>query len=188
MLMRDEAGFGLAERFRAPSGAPLGEIFSFLSGLYFRGKTAYSERFSLPPPNAPPALIITSSRGLLPPDRAITPRDLLEFASIPIDLREPRYRLPLIADVERLATATPAECGFVLLGSVASPKYVDLLGSILGERLLFPPLFAGMGDMQRGSLLLRAAAAGVELEYLPVAGATLSFAAGRSRSHRTSDR
>ncbi|HEX6070823.1 MAG TPA: hypothetical protein VFZ18_13395, partial [Longimicrobiaceae bacterium] len=107
-----------------------------------------------------------------------------EFATVPIDLRERRYREPLIADLERLRAATPPECRFVLLGSVASPKYVELLTGILGARLLLPDAFAGMGDMQRGALLLRAAREGVELPYLPVLGATLSRAASRVRGVR----
>lgn len=184
ILTREDAAFDLARRFRSPVGAPLGEVFAFLSGLYFRGKLAYAERFAQPPAAAPASLVITSSRGLLSPDRPITGTELREFASTPIDLREPRYRAPLASDLERLVAATSGDCRFILLGSVASPKYVELLGTILGERLLFPPLFAGMGDMQRGSLLLRSAAEGAELDYLPVRGATLSHATTRARGRR----
>jgi hypothetical protein len=43
--------------------------------------------------------------------------------------------------------------------------------AVLGERLHFPAEFVGRGDMSRGGLLLRAVRAGVELAYLPVAGA-----------------
>jgi hypothetical protein len=186
VLTRAEAAFDLAERFRSPEGATLGEVFAFLSGLYFRGKLAYSERFAHPPFPIEGSLVITSSRGLLPPHVHVGPGDLDEFATVPIDLREPRYREPLIADLERLRAATPPECRFVLLGSVASPKYVELLAGILGARLLFPDAFAGMGDMQRGALLLRAAREGVELPYLPVLGATLSRAASRVRGARAS--
>jgi len=56
----------------------------------------------------------------------------------------------------------------VLLGSIASDKYVDVLAPALGERLHYPPSFVGRGDMSRGGLLLRSAAAGVELDYLPL--------------------
>jgi hypothetical protein len=59
----------------------------------------------------------------------------------------------------------------VLLGSIASDKYVDLLLEVFGERLLFPAEFVGRGDMSRGGLMLRCATAGVEMSYLPVAGA-----------------
>jgi hypothetical protein len=181
VLTRAEAEFDLAQRLRSPAGATLGEVFAFLSGLYFRGKLAYAERFSHPPFPLEGSLVITSSRGLLPTHVYVGPGDLEEFATVPIDLREPRYREPLEADLERLRTTTPPECRFILLGSVASPKYVDLLGRILGDRLLFPDSFAGMGDMQRGALLLRSAREGVELPYLPVLGSTLSRAAARPR-------
>ena len=61
----------------------------------------------------------------------------------------------------------------VLLGSVASPKYVDVLTAIFGERLRFPIAFVGRGDMSRGGLLLRHARDGVELEYVAVLGASV---------------
>jgi len=56
----------------------------------------------------------------------------------------------------------------VLLGSIASGKYVDVLGPALGARLHYPPAFIGRGDMSRGGLLLRHAAAGTELDYAPL--------------------
>jgi hypothetical protein len=177
VLLRPEASFELAERLRSPEGAPLGEVFSFLSGLYFGGKLAYARRFAAPPPGLPGSLVITSSRGLLPPGTRVRPADLEEFAAVPIDPREPRYREPLAADLARLAAEAP-DCDFVLLGSVATAKYIDLLLAALGERILFPSVFAGMGDMQRGALLLRSARDGVELPCVPVAGAVLS---GRAR-------
>ena len=61
----------------------------------------------------------------------------------------------------------------MLLGSIASPKYVDILTAIFGERLQFPIAFVGRGDMSRGGLLLRHASDGVELDYVPVLGASL---------------
>lgn len=181
LLTRDEAAFDLAVRFRSPYGAPLGEVFSFLSGLYFRGKLAYSERFARPTATAPGTLVITSSRGVVSPQTPLTPMLLDEFARTPIDLREPAYLEPLVASVSTLNAELPSHSHFVLLGSVASNKYVHPLLDLLGERLLFPPAFAGMGDMQRGSLLLRAAAEESELEYRPVAGAILSRAGRASR-------
>jgi hypothetical protein len=65
------------------------------------------------------------------------------------------------------------DCDVVLLGSIASPKYVDVLLAIFGSRLRFPIDFVGRGDMSRGGLLLRQAREGQELEYTPVAGAVL---------------
>src|SRR5258705_137811 len=74
---------------------------------------------------------------------------------------------------------SPAPCGgpppehVVLLGSIATGKYVDCLLEVFGPRLVFPAAFVGRGDMSRGGLLLRAARSGKELAYTPIAGATL---------------
>jgi len=65
----------------------------------------------------------------------------------------------------------PPESEIVLLGSVASDKYVDPLLGVFGERLVFPPSFVGRGDMSRGGLLLRCVRSGEELTYVPVKGA-----------------
>src|SRR5438477_13153763 len=61
-------------------------------------------------------------------------------------------------------------CEIVLLGSIATPKYVEPLLGIFGERLLFPSEFVGRGDMSRGGLLLRCLREQVELKYVPVNG------------------
>ena len=178
ILLRPDAVFDLAQQLRSPIGAPLGDVFSFLSGLYFRGKMAYASRFSQPPPDAPPALVITTNRGLLRPEVRVGPAELQSFGVVTIDPRDDRYRVPLLEDVARVAAA--ADCDFVLLGSIANPKYVALLTEVLGERLLFPEPFPGMGDMQRGALMLRSARSGEELPYLPVMGAVLSRARSRA--------
>jgi hypothetical protein len=70
-----------------------------------------------------------------------------------------------------LAREIGPECDVILLGSIASQKYVELLVEIFGDRLRFPVEFVGRGDMSRGGLLLRKATEGVELEYVPVLGA-----------------
>jgi hypothetical protein len=169
VLLRAEAGFALATRLRS-GDATLGEAFGFLSGLYFRGKLEYARAFARPPAGAGGVHVITTSRGLVEPDRRVGVGDLLEFRAVAIDPAEPRYRGPLLDTAGALAAAAPhAEA--VLLGSVASGKYVDVLLDIFGERLLFPASFVGRGDMSRGGLLLRAAADGAELEYVPVTGA-----------------
>ena len=64
------------------------------------------------------------------------------------------------------------ECEIVLLGSIAEAKYIHPLGGIFAERLLFPAEFVGRGDMSRGGLMLRCAAAGTELAYIPAQNAT----------------
>jgi hypothetical protein len=172
MVMRPEAQFPLAQRLRSPGGAPLGEVFAFMSGLYFRGKMAYVQAFSTPPAGLPGALVITPTRGLVPPESHVTVEVVREFAELgDVALDNPRYRGPLEAHARALDEAAgPATC-YVLLGSIASGKYVDVLTQILGERLLFPADFVGRGDMSRGGLMLRAASDGPELEYAPVLGA-----------------
>jgi hypothetical protein len=166
-LLAPRAAFELARRVRG-EGAPLGEVMSFLSALYFRGKLAYAQRFASAPAGV---LVITAGRGLLAPDTAITSADLRAFARVPIDCDEPRYVDPLRRDAERLRAELPRGAEIVLLGSIATPKYVDVLLAAFGRALLFPADFVGRGDMSRGGLLLRAARAGVELDYRAVDGA-----------------
>ena len=172
LLLNERATFPLATQLRAPDGAPLGDVFSFLSGLYFRGKLTYARAFARPPRREEGALVITSSRGLVSPDVRITLDDLRAFATVPISADEPRYAAPLTADAERLANAVGRTAEIILLGSVASDKYVKLLGEIFGDRLLFPADFVGRGDMSRGGLMLRCAREHRELDYIAVAGAT----------------
>jgi len=171
LLLNDRAEFALARQIRTDEGAPLGDVFSFLSGLYFRGKLTYARAFERPPLSAAGIHIITTSRGLQPPDTPIRVADLLEFAAVPIDNEEPRYREPFARDVGQLAAVLGDVGRAVLLGSVATSKYVEVLSESLGDRLLFPQEFVGRGDMSRGGLLLRCVDEGRELEYVPVAGA-----------------
>ena len=173
IVLSERASFDLAVRLRT-AGAPLGEVFSFMSGLYFRGKLAYSRAFAAPPDGADldggGVFVITPSAGLRSPDTHVTVDAIRRFANVDVSADNPVYRGPL----ERSARALAAEIGdtpVVLLGSIASPKYVDVLLDIFGERLQFPQAFVGRGDMSRGGLLLRCAAAGQPLTYVPVAGA-----------------
>ncbi|RIL04590.1 MAG: hypothetical protein DCC71_13520 [Proteobacteria bacterium] len=169
-LVDPRARFELALRLRE-AGAPIGEVMSFVSALYFRGKLAYAERFAAPPRRAPGVLVITPSRGLVAPRTAVTARDLRDLAAVPIDAREDRYVTPLRDAAESLRTRLPRDAEVVLLGSIATPKYVDVLLAAFGRSLLFPADFVGRGDMSRGGLLLRAARAGEELAYEPLDGA-----------------
>jgi hypothetical protein len=169
ILLNERAPFPLAQRLHS-AGITLGEAFSFLSGLYFRGKLTYAGRFARPPEGQAGVHVITTDRGLLPPDTAVSARELREFGRVDIRSDRPEYRAPLQRDLSQLEHAQDLE--IVLLGSVASGKYVDVLLEVVGERLLFPVEFVGRGDMSRGALLLRAAEAGKELAYAPVAGAT----------------
>ncbi len=113
--------------------------------------------------------IITPSRGLLDAGTLVGEAELREFAAVPVDSAEPRFTGPLRSAAAEVAAAGP--CEVVLLGSVATGKYIETLLPILGERLLFPAAFSGLGDMSRGALLLRSAARGMELQYAPVNGA-----------------
>ena len=167
MVFRREASFNLARRLRESEGAPIGDVFTFLSGLYFRGKLAYARQFARPPEGAEGVFVITASAGLLPAGAFVTLEHLRGFARVEIDAANPRYRRPLARASEDLAARVNG-CEIVLLGSIASGKYVDVLGKVFGERLVFPSDFVGRGDMSRGGLMLRCAREGRELAYTPV--------------------
>ena len=169
ILLSREAEFDLARRIRA-DGAPIGEVFSFLSGLYFRGKLAYARAFGSSAA-APTAYVITANRGLVPPETVVQRRDLVSFSRIDIAKAGARHRVPFRRDVEQLAEQLGASNSVILLGSIATGKYADTLVDVFGDRVLFPTEFVGRGDMSRGGLLLRRARAGQELEYEPIVGA-----------------
>lgn len=171
LFLNPRAGFELAHRVQSPEGAPIGDVFSFLSGLYFRGKMAYAREFAAPPSGVPGILVITPNEGLRSPDEPVTVARLKRFARGDIDEKKRSYRQPLLRDARLIAEAAGESCEVVLLGSVASGKYVDVLTKVFGDRLLFPISFVGRGDMSRGGLMLRCSRGGVELEYVPVAGA-----------------
>ena len=171
LLFNERADFPLARALRTGRGASLGEVFSFVSGLYFRGKLTYAQAFGRPLQGIPPVLVITADRGLVSPDVRVTLPDLRAFAGSPIEVANAGYRDPLLRAAEQLAIRGAGTLDVVLLGSIASGKYVDVLLSVFGERLLFPLEFVGRGDMSRGGLMLRCVDAGAELTYVPVAGA-----------------
>ena len=175
MMLSPAARFDLARRLQSTEGAPLGDVFSFVSGLYFRGKLAYARRFAQPldpldPVVAGGVLVITPNAGLRSADTPVTIETFRAFASVDIDLKNASYRGPLERGARALMEAVGPDCDVVLLGSIASGKYVEVLQPIFGDRLLFPPSFVGRGDMSRGGLLLRCVTAGLELEYAPIAG------------------
>jgi hypothetical protein len=173
-VLSPRAEFALARELRSERGAKLGDLFSFVSGLYFRGKLTYARRFAAPDNPVDSGIhVITSNAGLRSPDTFITRSAMQAFTGAAIDPANARYRRPLERSARTLAGEIGADCEVVLLGSVASPKYVDILIGIFGERLRFPVDFVGRGDMSRGGLLLRKAREGVELPYVPVAGAVL---------------
>lgn len=169
-MLGDGAAFDLAVRLRSRAGAPLGELFAFLSGLYFRGKLAYAQRFASAPAGLPGVLVITTCEGLRPPGHRVGRALMRRYASVPIDRDERRYTGPLERDARELARAMRGHPGakVVLLGSIATAKYGGLLGPILGDRLVFPSEFVGRGDMSRGGLMLRCVDQGRELACEPL--------------------
>jgi hypothetical protein len=172
MILSEKAGFDRAKRLRC-EGLALGEIFSFISGLYFRGKLAYARAFAQPPCGLPGALVITAGRGLVPPETIVTLAELREIAEVPVEPEDARYRTPLENDARTLLARAGTACDVVLLGSIATPKYVEPLAGIFGERLVFPSDFVGRGDMSRGGLMLRCARERQELRYEGVSSANL---------------
>ena len=171
LLFDGRARFELARRLRAGPEPSLGEVFSFLSGLYFRGKLAYARAFAAPPPPLSGVWVITSSDGLCLADEAIGLDRLRRFARTDIEAGRPSYERPLVRDARSIAAGIGPGDEVVLLGSVATAKYVEPLLRVFGDRLRFPSDFVGRGDMSRGGLLLRAVRAGAELPYVAVDGA-----------------
>ena len=159
ILLKPGSTLAIAQRLQAGE-LTLGEAFTFCSGLYFRGKITYARAFA---PDA--TFVITPTRGLQPPGLVVTADLIREFAGVDIASDDVRYRRPLERDLRALAKRLQPGARVVLLGSVATGKYVDVLVRSLGQQLHFPPSFVGRGDMSRGGLLLRQAASGVELEY-----------------------
>lgn len=171
MLLRPEADFELAVRLKHGS-ATIGEVYSFISGLYFRGKVAYASAFKAAPEKIPHSVIIVPGLGLVPLEARLNAEQLQRIGGISIERDHHAFRAALLRDARLLDEAAGPECHFVLLGSIATDKYVQPLLDVFGERLMFPADFVGRGDMSRGGLMLRSARASTELAYVPVAGAT----------------
>ena len=143
-----------------------------MSALYFRGKLAYATAFAQPPAGARwlgnGVLVITQNRGLVPAESRVTVEHLALFMETNIKASEAAFVEPLRRDADKLAR-TLGTCGrAVLLGSIATPKYIEPLARSLGDHLCFPTRLRGLGDMSRGALLLRCARERTELEYEPV--------------------
>ena len=169
-VLRDNAESELAHRLRR-DGVVLGELFTFLSSLYFRGKLAYAKAFSGAPPGLPGGYVITATAGLLDPETIMTLEQVRDMAAGKIEADDRRYRESFELGCRSLCEKIGEACDIILLGSIATPKYVEPLLEIFGERLLFPVEFVGRGDMSRGGLMLRAVEAGTELVYAPVVNA-----------------
>lgn len=155
------AGFEAARMYRTAEGVPIALAFAFMSSLYFRGKIAYALHFA----ERDNIFVIAPGFGLVPPDWRITEKEMKTMQKVPVDAKKRAYRKPLERDALKLAERLGKNAQVVLLGSVASGKYVDILWPIFGDRLRFPAAFAGLGDMSRGGLMLRAVRADRELQY-----------------------
>lgn len=166
-LMSPRAKFDLARQYQSEAGVAIGEAFAFMSSLYFRGKLAYARAFAVPSPiiGGEGIFVITSGFGLVPPDWRLTEERVKRMKKIDVDASKRSYTKPLKEHATLIERVLEPDAQVVLLGSVATGKYVDVLQPIFKERLRFPKHFAGLGDMARGGLMLRAARAGKELEY-----------------------
>jgi hypothetical protein len=170
VLFNPEASFELATRLRADP-QPIGDVFAFLSGLYFRGKLTYAGAFGRHDPDEPGIYVITTNRGLLTPETPVSLAELQAFAAVDLADAGNDFRDTLRRDAIRIRERIADSRCVVLLGSIATGKYADVLMEVFAERLLFPTDFVGRGDMSRGGLMLRQVREGRELPYAPVAGA-----------------
>ena len=169
LLTAPRSRFALAARLRTPEGVPLGELMSFMSGLYFRGKLRYARAFARPPAGLDEGVyVITPHAGLVSPVVSLTLAELRAAGRVDIRADNRRYRQPLEATAAALSTLIGPDGEVVLLGSVATGKYVDVLIRTFGDRLRFPIEFVGRGDMSRGGLMLRCASDACELTYVPI--------------------
>lgn len=162
-LLSPRSKFELATRVGG-EGAALGEVFSFVSGLYFRGKLAYARAFA--EEEFESVHVITAARGLMSPLARIVHDDLRAMADVKIHHENLLYRSPLVRDAAKLAAELDEDDEVVLLGSIATPKYLEPLSEVLGARLRVPAEFIGRGDMSRGALMLRAVREMKQLEYV----------------------
>jgi len=172
-VLKKSSRSDLAMRLRS-AGVSLSEVFTYLSALYFRGKLAYARNFAEPPSSCPGILIITPTAGLLAHDTLIRLSRLRGFGRVPIHVKNQTYRAALRRSAKDLVNQLGTECQIVLLGSVATGKYLDILGPIFGTRLRVPAEFVGLGDMARGGLLLRCVRENRQLNYVEVASVVRS--------------
>ncbi|MEO6005971.1 MAG: hypothetical protein ABIZ04_08925 [Opitutus sp.] len=172
LLLNPNAPFALARTFHR-EGLTLGQIFTFASGLYFRGKLSYAQHV-VATNSGSLIRVITSNRGLLDPEQKFTVDELRAFGDVDIDGADPRYLAPIRRDACALARKLGKNGRAILLGSIATAKYRDILLECFGDRLMFPSDFVGRGDMSRGGLLLRATREKRELPYITVRGAVLN--------------
>ena len=187
LLLGGGGRFALALQLHEGGTIPLGEAFTFLSGLYFRGKLAYARRFARPPAGVPGVQVITTNRGLLPAD---TPsHDATSCGpSRGRDIRagEPRYRSRCGGTSRRSTGGEPREHrrrSFCWAASRPASTWTCCSTSWASGSSFRRSSWAA-GDMSRGALLLRAARADEELAYAPVRRPTVRRGRGRERRDR----
>jgi hypothetical protein len=168
MVFNPAATFAVARELHSREGATIRDVFSFVSGLYFRGKATYAQAFERRPAEDLGTLVICPGEGLRPLDERVNVQRLRRWAEVAVDEDNRDFTAPLIEQASALERAYGATTRFVLLGSVATDKYVRPLTHVFGDHLWFPAAFVGRGDMSRGALMLKAARAADELAYVPV--------------------
>src|SRR5437867_2406976 len=114
IVLSERATFPLAIQLRE-FGAPIGEVFSFLSGLYFRGKLAYGRAFARRAAAPHGVLVIVPGLGLVPPETVVTLAGLGAIAEVGVSPDEPRFRDPLARDAAALARSLSETDSVVLL-------------------------------------------------------------------------
>lgn len=168
-ILRPNARSDIARRLRDREGVPLAEVYTFLSALYFRGKLAYARAFANPPPSMAGVMIITPTAGLMADGATVRLSTLRGFSRVPIHLKNRRYRTTFLRGLRQLARDVGSDCEVILLGSIATGKYVDLVQQVFADQVKVPAEFVGLGDMSRGALLLQCVKERRELNYIPVA-------------------
>jgi hypothetical protein len=168
-ILRRNARSEIAKRLRDPAGVPLAEVYSFLSALYFRGKLTYARAFAKPPLSAAGVMIITPTAGLMPDGATVGLSTLRGFSRVPINVKNRRYRTAFLRGLRQLAHDVGPDCEVILLGSIATGKYLDLVQQVFADQLRVPAEFIGLGDMSRGALLLQCVKEQRELNYISVA-------------------
>ena len=98
-VLSPKAQFGLAVALRSRRGAALGDVFAFMSGLYFRGKLTYAVRFAAPPETGNLIVgcgvhVITPNAGLRSHDTYVTHRAVRAFATGDVHQYNDGYRRP----------------------------------------------------------------------------------------------
>lgn len=97
MILSERSRCDLAKQLRSKCGASIADVFTFLSGLYFRGKIVYANMFARPCRGMPGVFVITPTRGLVDAATRIRLDDLVEFATVDIH--------KTIRVIERLSSA-----------------------------------------------------------------------------------